>query len=300
MPYKFISTRLLACCFTFAIASSVPLLSPAHQDTPASAGIAGSDSRELLIAREGGGRGGGTRGGGTRTSGAARSRGGASAGRSRPSGGTGRSALQTRGGRSHPAFGASGRTQQHPSGLRAAHPVTRPGQGQAGRQMNISRPDKALQPSGQRPGIGQGQRPNQAQRPSRPNRTNEINASQNVNVEGYDGGWGYHGEDYPWGLGAAAGLTGFTLGRVLNALPANSQPVVIQGQPYYESNGMYLAPSSDGNYTVVPPPVGAIESQLPGGAKPVNIGGHTLYEVQGVYYQETIHNGQPAYMVVTP
>jgi hypothetical protein len=86
----------------------------------------------------------------------------------------------------------------------------------------------------------------------------------------------------------------------MNTLPADAEPVVIQGQSYYESNGMYLEPSTDGNYRVVPPPAGAIEPQLPSGAKPVEISGHTLYEVEGVYYQPTIQNGQQVYMVVTP
>lgn len=285
MSPQSMSIRLLTKYCTLAIVFSFPLVSLAQQTTSFSSGF--SDNSGVLIARGGGGRGGGGghRSGGMRSSGGARSHSG------------GRSA-------------GHARMAQRPSSIhRPSHKATRPTQGhRANRPTQL--PSTGMKP-GSRPNVGQGQLPNTGMRPSnqpirpnsptRPTRPpSEINASRNVNVEGYNGGWGYHGEDYPWGLGAAAGLTGFTLGRVLNALPANSQPVEIQGQQYYESDGVYFEPSSSGGYTVVPPPTGAIEPQLPNGAQPVNKGGHTLYEIQGVYYQPTIHNGQPAYMIVTP
>lgn len=322
-----LSNRLVAGLFALAIAFSFPLAVMAQV-------VNSPDGK--LIARGGGVRGGGGgRGGGGRSRGGGGGRSiGGGGGRSRPSGGI-RSHSMSRpsGGGGLTSAGRSVLSSRPSSGQRTPHPTTRPSQvqrpstlpsntgqrpgtlpGQAG-QRPSTLPGSAQRPNngpnaGQRPGDrvpAAGQRPTGGREPgnrveNRPTRPTggDNNFSQNVNVEGNSGGWGYSGEDYPWGLGAVTGLTGFALGTLIHTLPANAQPIVIQGQPYYESEGMYFAPTSGGDYTVVPPPSGSIEPQLPPGAKQVEIGGHTLYEVQGVYYQPTIQNGQQVYMVVTP
>jgi hypothetical protein len=293
-----VSHKLIAFGFALTMALSFPLVASAQQNANPLNGIfsktSGGISDDNLLAR-GGSRGGGGGSGGGRSAMRSPSRPSIGGGRSSGISHAGLSKLgqhhiqrpQTGAGHPRPSHPMAGQGQQPNIGQRPTQRPTNP-------TMNAGRPGQL---PNQRPVAGQ--RPgNQPTRPTRP--PNEFNASRSINVEGYDGGWGYHGEDYPWGLGTAAGLAGLTLGSALNSLPANSQPVVIQGEPYYESDGMYFEPSSGGGYTVVPPPVGAIEPQLPPGAKQVTIGGHTFYDVQGVYYQETLHNGQPAYMVVTP
>lgn len=326
MLYTPIVRQMVAFSFSLTITCSLLLVVSAQQPFGASSGITHGSYDNILIARGGGGRGGGGRagggshGGGGARAGGARGGGGARAGgalggggarMSRPSAGSGLSSLRSSGrssGISRQGSPSMGRQIQQPQvGHRGASAIQgRPSQPIAGHGQH---PNIGQQPTNPRiNNAGQGRLPNQlppqaGNLPNRPNipvNPNDINVSRSVNVEGYDGGWGYHGESYPWGIGAATGLVGFTIGSMLQTLPSNSQPVTIQGQPYYESNGMYFAPQSNGSYEVVPPPTGAIEPQLPSGAKPVQVGKQTLYEVQGVYYQPTIQNGQQGYMVVTP
>lgn len=272
-----IGNRIVANSFILAISFSMPLAALAQENV----NLPDDSGKQLTeIARGdrgGGGRAGGARGGGgarvSRPSGgAARSAlGSRSSGKLRSSIGN-KPSLRS-GGLSQARPGQRGQSIQHPAvGMRGStstvrqqpsSPVVRPGQrpstGQRpsiGQQPASSRRDAGASqlPSQRqmRPGAGQlpSQRPlppgNRPERPNRPSNISQINAPRSVNVEGYDGGWGYQGEDYPWGLGAAAGMAGFTLGSVLNAIPSNSQPVVIQGQPYYESDGMYFAPSEGG------------------------------------------------------
>lgn len=312
-----LGSRLAAYGFVLTMTLFSLLVSLAQQTLDSSSRISNNTSDDMLIARDGGGgggRGGGGRGGGARGGGGARM--------SRPSGGGGLSGMHSQSmsrssfnkfSMEHPgtmsrqgssSFGHQVQSSQvgNRAGVNTGQP--RPSQPVAGpvQRANIGQQptNPRLNAPGQlpnQPPLRQGNLPNQ---PNRPGNINQINASKSVNVEGYNGNSGYYGENYPWGLGAAAGLTGFALGSVVHSLPSNSQPVVIQGQPYYESNGMYFSPSGSGQYKVVPPPAGALEPQLPSGAKPVKVGEQTLYEVQGVYYQPTIQNGQKGYMVVTP
>jgi len=302
-----IGRRMAAYGLALTIAFSLPLSVPAQQSPNTANGIISGSADDRLIARD---RGGGARGGG-----------GARVNRS--AGGGGFSGMRSSGGMSRPSGGI------RPSFNRPSPGISRQGSQGIGQQMQHlqagNRGANAIQSRPMQPIAGQGQRPNTGQQPinprfssgpgqlptqlppqqgnlpNRPNRPpNDVNVSHSVNVEGYDGGWGYQGQYYPWGMGAAAGLTGFAIGSMRNTLPANSQPMVIQGQPYYESSGMYFAPQSNGSYQVVPPPSGAVETQLPSEAKSVQVGKQTLYEVQGVYYQPTIQNGKQVYMVVTP
>lgn len=334
MSFILDSRRLIAYSFTLSMAFSFPLAAVAQENSnPLCSifpGISNERSDSALIARGGGGgRGGGGSRGGARGGGGGLSRGGGGGGNfarasgargggsgfARVSGGSGQFAARSH---SSPLSGGrSGGISRAGSSKLGQHDAQRPQSGAERPQAFQSAVRQGQQPSAlnqpvQRPtnpamnagraGQLPTQRPINGQRAGNlPNRSpSQINASRSVNVEGYDGGWGYSGQGYPWGLGAARGVAGFMLGSMLNTLPTNSQPVVIQGQSYYESDGMYLEPSDNGKYTVVPPPAGAIETQLPNGAKPVDMKGNTLYEVQGVYYQKTLHDGQPAYMVVTP
>jgi|GEM_PF-5314121 len=319
MLFTRLSSRLAACGFALTMTFFFLSVTPAQQTSIFSSRISNDASDDILIARDGG-RGGGRGGGGGGRGGGARAGGGSRM--SRPSGGGGLSGMRSQGmsrsssnklsmGRS------SGNSRQGSSNFGQQIQQPRTGN-RSGVRAQQSRPSQPIAGQAQRPNIGQqptnrqlnapSQLPNQRplqqgnlpNQPNRPGNVNQINAPKSVNVEGYNGNSGYYGENYPWGLGAAAGLTGFALGSVVRSLPANSQPVVVQGQPYYESNGMYFSPSGEGQYKVVPPPTGALEPQLPSGAKPVKVGEQTLYEVQGVYYQPTIQNGQKGYMVVTP
>lgn len=299
MLFVQIYSRIIVYSFIAAISFSLPLAVLAQENI----NLSGKKQRiELARGDRGGARSGGSRinrpSGGALGSGSSR-RLPASLGSS-PSGRTGNLS------QARPANRRQ-QIQRPQSNIRGSSEARRPqpsGPSPSQRQRSSTEQRPSSPPLNTGAGQLSNQRPQQpaniTNRPNRPRNVNQINAPHSVNVEGYDGGWGYQGEDYPWGLGAAAGMAGLTLGSVLNALPSNSQPVVIQGQPYYESSGMYFAPSDGGNYTVVPPPPGAVEVQLPSGAKPVNIGGLALYEFQGVYYQPTVQNGKQTYMVVVP
>lgn len=92
------------------------------------------------------------------------------------------------------------------------------------------------------------------------NRWNQnVNVNRNVNVSG-DGGWGYYGGG-GWG-GAAAGavagaVAGLAIGAMVNSLPSNAQPLVVNNQNYYYDGTNYYQScygGSDTNYCVVPDP----------------------------------------------
>jgi hypothetical protein len=53
---------------------------------------------------------------------------------------------------------------------------------------------------------------------------------------------------------------------------------------YYYYDGVYFRPTTEGAYTVVAPPVGAIVPQLPDGAEAIVIGEDTYYYGGGAFY----------------
>ena len=110
------------------------------------------------------------------------------------------------------------------------------------------------------------------------------------------------------------------VGASVNTLPAKAQSIMINGQQYYEMNGVYYSPVTKDDGTVVyeiagkdgelntgatgvaavMPHVGDIVTQLPADCKKVRLNGATYYvSVDGIYYQETIdNNNNTVYKIV--
>jgi len=110
------------------------------------------------------------------------------------------------------------------------------------------------------------------------------------------------------------------VGAEVKSLPAKAQSIVIDGQQYYEMNGVYYQPVTKDDGTVVyqvagkdgelntgangaaavTPKVGDITQTLPPDCKKVKLNGNTLYvSDDGIYYQEiTDSNGNKAYKIV--
>ncbi|MFI5163140.1 MAG: DUF6515 family protein, partial [Sphingobacteriales bacterium] len=110
------------------------------------------------------------------------------------------------------------------------------------------------------------------------------------------------------------------VGAEVKSLPEKAQSIVIDGQQYYEMNGVYYQPvtKEDGTVTyqvagkdgelntgangaaAVTPKVGDITQALPPDCKKVKLNGNTLYvSDDGIYYQEvTDANGNKAYKIV--
>jgi hypothetical protein len=110
------------------------------------------------------------------------------------------------------------------------------------------------------------------------------------------------------------------VGAEVDKLPTKAQSIVIDGQQYYEYNGVYYQAITKDNGQVayqvagkdgvlntggetgagaVTPKVGDITYTLPEGCKKVNLNGTTLYvSDDGIYYQETTDNsGKKAYKI---
>jgi hypothetical protein len=110
------------------------------------------------------------------------------------------------------------------------------------------------------------------------------------------------------------------VGASVDSLPSDAQSIVINGQQYYELNGVYYKPvtkddgtvvyevtgkdgqlntDSTGNSTVMPK-VGDIVSTLPPDCRKVTLNGVTYYvSADGIYYQETKDsNNKKAYKIV--
>ncbi len=85
-------------------------------------------------------------------------------------------------------------------------------------------------------------------------------------------------------------------GYFLSSLAANAVLLSIAGQSYYYEDGCYYAPSN-GGYTVVPPPVGAVVADLPQGYETTMVGNDTFYYFGGAFY---IDNGQGFQVVTAP
>ena len=62
---------------------------------------------------------------------------------------------------------------------------------------------------------------------------------------------------------------GFSPGMVVRRLPAGYVQTSVGTTGYYYYDGVYLRPTTDGTYEVVPPPLGATVPQLPDGAATV-------------------------------
>lgn len=99
------------------------------------------------------------------------------------------------------------------------------------------------------------------------------------------------------------------VGAEVTSLPADAQSIVINGEQYYEENGVYYKPitkddgtlvyevagkdgelntdSDNGGYNMPPAPqIGDVVQQLPQGSRRLNINGQLMYmSPDGIYYQ---------------
>jgi|SRR3569833_36857 len=110
------------------------------------------------------------------------------------------------------------------------------------------------------------------------------------------------------------------VGAEVDKLPSKAESIVIDGQQYYEYNGVYYQPITKDNGQVayqvagkdgvlntggetgadaVVPKVGDITYTLPDGCKKLKLNGQTLYvSDDGIYYQETTDaSGKKAYKI---
>ena len=132
-------------------------------------------------------------------------------------------------------------------------------------------------------------------RTSTPARTN-VQIHNNVNV--YHSGayrgihpYYYHPyRPYYWGPGW------HPVGFFLPYLAANAFRFAVGSQWYYYDDGCYYVPSN-GGYSVVPPPIGAVVSYLPDGYETTMVGNDTFYYYGGAFY---VPDGQGYQVVVAP
>jgi hypothetical protein len=114
------------------------------------------------------------------------------------------------------------------------------------------------------------------------------------------------------------------VGAEVTSLPSNAQSIVINGQQYYEVDGVYYKPVTKDDGTLVyevagkdgelntddngdgsnmapaPPQIGDVVPQLPQGSRKLNINGQVMYmSPDGAYYQAfTDQNGNTEYKIV--
>ena len=113
------------------------------------------------------------------------------------------------------------------------------------------------------------------------------------------------------------------VGAEVTSLPSNAQSIVINGQQYYEVNGVYYQPitkddgtlsyqvagedgqlntgdSGDANAAPAPPQIGDIVTDLPPSCKKININGDKLFvSPDGIYYKAQLdQNNNTVYKIV--
>ncbi|TWI99372.1 hypothetical protein JN11_02689 [Mucilaginibacter frigoritolerans] len=111
------------------------------------------------------------------------------------------------------------------------------------------------------------------------------------------------------------------IGAQITTLPANAQSIMINGQQYYELNGVYYQPVTKDDGSVVymiagkdgvlnttqddqqqqqGPQIGDIVTQLPPDCRKIKVNGNKLYvSPDGVYYQEQVdQSGATTYKIV--
>lgn len=116
---------------------------------------------------------------------------------------------------------------------------------------------------------------------------------------GYYGGGMYYGGS--WGgfySGMMMGeMTGMMLGSSMATLPRQYSTVMVEGTPYYYSNGAYLTQTQGTTgYTLVPPPPGAVVTSLPSNCSPAYLGPQTFNDCGGAFYLKV----EGGYKVVHP
>jgi len=111
------------------------------------------------------------------------------------------------------------------------------------------------------------------------------------------------------------------IGAQVTSLPDNAQSIVINGQQYYEANGVYYMPYKKDDGTMVyevagkdgelntgstmqdqprAPQMGDIVTELPQSCRKINVNGQKLYvSPDGIYYQEQVdNNNNKTYKIV--
>jgi Family of unknown function (DUF6515) len=169
---------------------------------------------------------------------------------------------------------------------------------------NVNRPND--RPNINRPNVN---RPNvNVNRPNvnvnRPNiNVNRPNVNVNrPNVNINNGGWrggGWYGGGYrtPPGWGLASFATGLVIGATINTRPPYYSSVVVGGNNYIYSDGVFLQPRGN-SYVVIAPPTGAVVPSIPEGCSATNQGGVVYYDCSGVIYQPFYQGSDLVYKVV--
>lgn len=85
------------------------------------------------------------------------------------------------------------------------------------------------------------------------------------------------------------------VGFFLSALAADAFYFSLANQAYYYDDGVYYEPTN-GGYTAVAPPIGAVVNALPEGYETTQVGDDTYYYYGGTFYVYT----QQGYQVVAP
>jgi hypothetical protein len=176
---------------------------------------------------------------------------------------------------------------------------------------NINRPNRPNHPN--RPDVNIN-RPNRPNRPdvnvNRPNvNVNRPNVNINrpnvninrpnvsVNNRWRGGGWYGGGYRTPPGWGLATFATGLVIGATINTRPPYYSPVVVGGNNYIYSDGVFLQPRGN-SYVVIAPPVGAVVPSIPEGCSATNQGGVVYYDCSGIIYQPFYQGSDLVYKVV--
>jgi hypothetical protein len=169
--------------------------------------------------------------------------------------------------------------------------------------VNVNRPNRPNRPdvNVNRPNVNIN-RPNvNVNRPNvninRPN-VNVNRPNVNINTGGWRGG-GWYGGGYrtPPGWKFAAFTTGLVIGAAINTRPPYYSPVVVGGNNYIYSDGVFLQPRGN-SYVVIAPPVGAVVPSIPEGCSATNQGGVIYYDCSGVIYQPFYQGSDLVYKVV--
>jgi hypothetical protein len=162
---------------------------------------------------------------------------------------------------------------------------------------NINRPNRPNRPdvNVNRPNVNIN-RPNV--NINRPN-VNVNRPNVNINTGGRWRGGGWYGGGYrtPPGWGLATFATGLVIGATINTRPPYYSPVVVAGNDYIYSDGVFLQPRGN-SYVVIAPPVGAVVPSIPEGCSATNQGGVVYYDCSGVIYQPFYQGSDLVYKIV--
>ncbi|MGX5818907.1 DUF6515 family protein [Chitinophaga lutea] len=136
---------------------------------------------------------------------------------------------------------------------------------------------------------------------------NNINVNRNVVVNRrptvvvgrpayrvYPGRYGYY--YHPFVPYATWGPAWHPIGFLLTTMAVTAIVVSVNNQKYHYDQGVYYSQQSNGQYQVVPAPVGAVVSSLPSGYSVSNVDGESYYYYNGAYYTKS----GSSYTVVSP